>query len=74
MVKMRMDIIGLLVSIIMSFLLFRELRGIGVGTVLIAFLNSIFIRRYDKIIDKCIEIYPRWKKFAEKFEDNNERK
>lgn len=73
-VKMRMDIIGLLVSIIMSFLLFRELRGIGVGTVLIAFLNSIFIRWYDKIIDKYIEIYPRWKKFAEKFEDNNERK
>lgn len=37
-------------------------------------LNSIFIRWYDKIIDKYIEIYPRWKKFAEKFEDNNERK
>ena len=63
------DISCLLIAIASSLLLFHRLTGVGIGTIVIACLNGGLIELYDRVISKNTEIRPRWKEFAEKFED-----
>ncbi len=50
--KLANDIIMLVVSLVLAMLLNRNLRGIGIGTVIITVVNAKLIEKAGKIIDK----------------------
>jgi uncharacterized membrane protein YczE len=51
----------------MSFLFFQSLRGVGVGTVICAFVNGIIIGQCSKFFEKHIDFSPKFP-FAKYFE------
>ncbi|MCM1544456.1 MAG: DUF6198 family protein [Ruminococcus sp.] len=66
--KMCFDVTFLLISCVLTLVLFRRFVGIGVGTLIMTCLNGILIGGFGKLIDKFFEITPRFPKFAAKFD------
>lgn len=66
-VKTVYDVCSLLVAVAMSLLLFGTLRGIGVGTVVCAFLNGTLIHLFGKLYHRLFtfkDAFP-WRNFFE---------
>lgn len=67
-VKIAFDFCFLIISVIMSLALFKKLVGIGIATVIMAFLNGIIIGLFNKLLGKTTEFYPLFgKRFSERF-------
>lgn len=66
-VKTVYDICSLLVAVVMSLLIFGKLRGIGVGTVVCAFLNGTLIHLFGKWYLRLFAFKDafRWRNFFE---------
>ena len=58
--KLAYDITSCIVSVILSFVFFAGINGIGWGTVLCAFVNGFIIDLFGKILDKFIDFSPRF--------------
>lgn len=65
--KIGFDMSFLVIAIMLSFILFHGLVGIGVGTVVLAFGNGPLIGFYGRWMDGHLDAYTRWKKVEEKF-------
>ena len=66
--KIAYDFAFLVVSVVMSLVLFRGFEGIGVGTLILAVCNGVFINTAGKLMDKIFEYKPLFKKFSTYFE------
>ncbi|MCM1365015.1 MAG: DUF6198 family protein [Faecalibacterium sp.] len=66
--KYGFDITFLLISCVLTFVLFRKIVGIGVGTIIMTLCNGFLIGMFGKMLDKFFEITPRFPKFAAKFD------
>ncbi len=66
--KIVFDFSCLLISLIMTFVLFGKLVGIGVGTFIMTAFNGIIIGWFGKIIDEFFDIKPAAKKLYKLFE------
>ena len=55
-VKTVYDICSLFVAVGMSLLIFGGFRGIGVGTVICAFLNGTLIHLFGKVYNRCFTV------------------
>lgn len=66
--KICFDICCLAVSLIMTLALFGSIKGIGVGTVILALCNGILIGLAGKLLDKYVVFEPLFPKFAKLFE------
>lgn len=66
--KIGFDVFCLFAALLLSFLLFGKIVGVGAGTVVLACLNGALIGWYGKWMDKRLETYTRWERFAGKFE------
>lgn len=62
------DICSLIVAVIMTLVLFGSIRGIGIGTVVMALLNGFIIGLFGKLYDRCFEFVPAFPKVAKRFE------
>lgn len=62
------DIVCLLTALILSLAFFGGIKGIGVGTVIMAFLNGTIIGLFGKLYDKIFVFEPIFKKAAKIFE------
>lgn len=62
------DICSLTVACIMTFVFFGAFRGVGIGTVVLAFVNGSIIGAIGKWLDKHFEFKPALPKFASLFE------
>ena len=51
-VKTTFDLICLAVTLTLSLVFFRDLKGLGVGTVLCAFVMGSIISRFDRFLDR----------------------
>lgn len=67
-VKTAVDISCLAASVIMTFAFFGEIRGIGCGTLIMAFLNGTVIGLFSKLLDKIFDFQPTFPRFAAFFE------
>lgn len=56
------------VALLLTLLFFRSIKGIGVGTVIMTFLNGILIGVCSKFFEKHTEFVPLCKKFAVHFD------
>jgi len=65
-VKRFFDLGCLTTAVTTSLLLFGELVGIGIGTVVLAVMNSILIGMEDRFLNRHFEIYPLFPKLEEK--------
>ncbi len=65
--KTGFDISCLVVAIALSLLFFGTIKGIGIGTVIMAFINGSVIGFFAKIFDKYIDFKPIFKKTADAF-------
>ena len=63
-VKTVYDCCSLLVAVVLSLLFFGTLRGIGIGTVIGAFLNDLCIRMFTAVFDKLFVFHDLKKKKA----------
>ena len=72
-VKTVYDISSLAVAVLMSLLIFGGLRGIGIGTVVCAFLNGTLIHLFGKAYNRLFTVKDAlpWRSF---FEERNETK
>ena len=52
----------LIISFIMSYVLFGKLVGIGVGTIIMAFCNGMMIERFQNIVDQYFVCIPHFEK------------
>ena len=70
-VKTVYDVTSLLLAVILSLLFFGELRGIGIGTVICAFVYGLVIRLFQKIFEKLFRFEDRfpWRKFFDESEE-----
>lgn len=66
--KIGFDVSCLVIALILSFLMFGKVMGVGPGTVVLACLNGVLIGWYGKMMEKYLDTYTRWEKFAAKFE------
>lgn len=62
------DICSLAAACIMTLVFFGGFRGVGIGTVVLAFVNGSIIGAIGKWLDKRFEFTPRFPKFAALFE------
>lgn len=58
--KLGYDITSCLVSVILSFIFFASIKGVGWGTVLCAFVNGFIIDFFGKLLDKFIDFSPKF--------------
>ncbi|MBR5538771.1 MAG: hypothetical protein IKU61_02610 [Clostridia bacterium] len=65
-VKQANDIIMLVVSVILAFVLNRSFAGIGIGTIIITVVNAPLITFFGKLLDKFFTFEPRFPRFVEK--------
>ena len=65
--KIAFDFSFLALALILSLAFFGEIRGIGIGTLVIVCVNGVAIGAAGKLIDKFFEIKPTFKKLEEKF-------
>lgn len=66
--KTAFDISFLIISVVMSLVLFDGFVGIGVGTLVMAVCNGTLIGLFGKFLDKFFTFEPRFKKFSKYFE------
>lgn len=66
--KLAFDVCCLAVSFVMTLILFGEIRGIGVGTVIMTALNGIIIGLFGKLFDRFFVFEPIFGRFAKHFE------
>ncbi len=71
-VKTVYDLGSLGLAVAMSFLLLGSLQGIGVATVITAFLNGTLIRLFDRLFDKTLRFEDKLP-FRKKFEESEEK-
>lgn len=64
-VKPIFDIVMLVISVALAFLLTGGFNGIGIGTVVIAFVNAPLIRLFTKLIDTAFTFEPRFAKLID---------
>lgn len=62
------DAVFLLVSAVMTLVLFREFRGIGIGTIVVTVFNGMIIGVFDRFLGKHFEFTPIFPKLASYFE------
>lgn len=65
--KTAFDMSCLLLSVIMTLVFFKDIVGIGIGTIILAIVNGSLIGGFGKLIDRFFEIKPIYPNFAEKF-------
>ncbi len=67
--KVVYDLASCTVALVLSLAVFRSLfdHGIGLGTVLVAFVNGWLIGLFSKVLDRCFSFYDRFP-FAKYFE------
>lgn len=65
--KTAYDISFMLISCILSLILFKKLVGVGCGTVIMAFCNGTIIGFFGKLTDKYISVEPYFKKSSDFF-------
>lgn len=70
-VKTVYDIGSLVAAVILSFLLLGSLQGIGIGTVVTAFINGTLIQLFSRLYDKVWNFKDRFS-FRGKFEESEE--
>ncbi len=58
--KLGYDITSCIVSVILSFIFFAGIKGVGWGTVLCAFVNGFIIDFFGKLLDKFIDFSPKF--------------
>jgi uncharacterized membrane protein YczE len=66
--KMCFDATFLLISIALTFILFKRLNGVGIGTVILTCCNGMLIGFFGKILDKHFDFQPKFPTLAKKFE------
>lgn len=66
--KTAYDFVFLIVSVVMSLLLFGKFVGVGIGTPVMAICNGFIITFFGKIMDKIFVYKPLFKKFSTYFE------
>lgn len=58
--KVGYDCSSCAIAILMSFLFFNTLRGVGIGTVICALINGFIIGQCSKILEKYIDFSPKF--------------
>ena len=66
--KLIFDIAFLTLSVALTLILFKSFVGLGVGTIIITFLNGPMIGVFGKILDKFFVFTPTFKKLEKVFE------
>lgn len=66
--KTAVDLTLLTASVVMTFAFFKELRGIGWGTLVMATVNGTIIGLFSKLLDKTVIVTPIFKRFASLFD------
>lgn len=66
--KTAYDLAFLVISVIMSLVLFGEFVGVGIGTLIMAVCNGTIIGFSSKLLDKYCVFEPRFKKLSKYFE------
>lgn len=66
--KTAYDLAFLVISVIMSLVLFGEFVGVGIGTLIMAVCNGTIIGFFSKLLDKYFVFEPKFKKFSKYFE------
>lgn len=66
--KIIFDFSCLFFSLFFSFFLFHKLKGIGIGTVIMTFVNGALIGFFGKIIDRFFEVKPSFASFSKYFD------
>ena len=64
--KIGYDLTSCVVGLLLSFLFFGRIRGIGIGSIVCAFVNGLLISWWGKQIDKLFDFtakFPRWQAF-----------
>ena len=59
--KLSYDITSCVVAAAMSLLFFSALRGVGIGTVICAFINGFIISFFSRLFEKFIDFSPRFR-------------
>ena len=68
-VKLANDIIMLLLSVVLAFVLTGGFHGFGPGTILITFINAPLIAFFGKLIDRRFTFEPRFPKLTKMLND-----
>lgn len=66
--KTGFDLSCLAVSVVLSWVLFGELVGIGIGTLIMALFNGLLIGWFSRLLNRTVQIVPIFPRLAEKFE------
>lgn len=64
--KVGYDLFSCIVSLLMTFIFFGHIEGIGVGSIACAFGNGVLIALWCKLIDRIFDFspyFPKWEKF-----------
>ncbi len=56
--KLTYDVLSFVFAVVMSFIFFRDIHGIGVGTVVCVFLNGFFISVFNRLLAKITDFSP----------------
>lgn len=70
--KIAYDITSCVFAILLSFLLLGQLQGVGVGTIICAFINGLLIGLFGKIYDKFIDFGPAFPGLKDKIWDKGD--
>lgn len=70
--KIAYDISSCIFAIVLSFVLLGALQGVGVGTVVCAFINGLLIGLFGKIYDRFIDFGPAFPGLKEKIWDKGD--
>lgn len=66
--KIGYDFFSLTVAFILTLVFFGDIRGIGIGTIIMTCFNGILIGGFNKLIEKYFDIKPFFPNFAKKFD------
>ena len=69
--KIVFDFSFLALSILMTLILFGEIRGIGIGTLVMTLINGFTIGIFTKLLDRWVVFKPIWVKFSNLFNELN---
>ena len=62
------DFMCLSISVLLSLILFKNIKGIGIGTIVLTLINGVLVGFFDKILSKFFEFNPMFKNFAKGFD------
>ena len=63
-VKLCNDIVMLILSAVLAFVLTGGFNGFGIGTILITFINAPLIAFFGRLLDRFFTFEPRFPKFT----------